>query len=130
VTPWDGAKAGAIAKQLVTATQELYDSFYKQPTPTVGTGQARAYQRLKQNVRRLQIEARELSGAIEKGEGQEQTLPIYEDLMQLVRDAREDARQVFTTAPVAEKAAAARGLLNQLGPYYDPDFEALEPTAR
>jgi len=81
-------------------------------------------------VRRLQIEARELSGAIEKGEGQEQTLPIYEDLMQLVRDAREDARQVFTTAPVGEKAAAARSLLNQLGPYYDPDFEALEPATR
>jgi hypothetical protein len=127
---WDQAKVAALAKQLTPATDALYDAFYKQPPATVGSGQARAYQRLKQDVRRIRTEARELDGALAKGEGQEATLPMYENLMQVVRDARDDARQVFTTADVAERASAVRALLNQLGPYYDPDFQAYQPPAR
>jgi hypothetical protein len=127
---WDQAKVTALAKDLETTSVALYDTFYKQPTPTVGSGQSRAYQRLKQEVRRIRSEARELGGALGKGEGQEATAPIYENLMQVVRDAREDARQVFTGADVADKASAVRSVLNQLGPYYDPDFQALQPATR
>lgn len=130
LTAWDQTKVSALAKQLVDATKSLYNTFYKQPVPTAGSGQTRAYQRLKQNVRRLQSEARELAGALEKGDGQEETLPLYEHLMVTVRDAREEARQVFTTADVTDKAAVVRNILNQLGPYYDPDFQQLQPATR
>jgi hypothetical protein len=60
----------------------------------------------------------------------EATLPGYEDLMERVRSARDDARKVFTTKDVEAKAAAAREQLNQLGPYYDPGYEALKPVTR
>jgi hypothetical protein len=73
------------------------------------------------------VEARELAASLEKGEGREQTLSIYDHLMQLVRIARDDAAKVFNTQDVAERAAAVRGVLNQLGPYYDPDFQVLAP---
>ncbi len=127
---WDQAKVTALAKQLVESSTALYDSFYKQPPPTVGSGQTRAYQQLKQQVRRIRTEARELSSELEKGAGRDETLPSYEDLMATVRDARENARQVFTTSAVTDKAAAVRALLNQLGPYYDPEFQALQPPTR
>lgn len=125
---WDAAKATALARQLQTATQELYDTFYKQPK--VGAGQSRPYYRLKQDVRHLRSEAKALAGALEKGGGQEETLPIYEDLMEAVRRARQNAREVFTTQDVEQKASAVRTLLNQLSPYYDPDAVPLQPLPR
>ena len=125
---WDSAKVGALAAQLQTATRELYDTFYKQPK--VGAGQARPYYRLKQDVRHLRSEAKALAGALEKGGSQAETLPIYEDLMQVVRRARDDAQHVFTTRDVQEKASAVRLLLNQLSPYYDPDAVPLQPATR
>jgi hypothetical protein len=128
LAPWDQGKVTGIAKQLESAAKVLYDTFYKQPVPTVGSGQARAYQRLKQKIRGIRLQANQLAGDLEKGEGQEATLPAYEDLMQLVRSARDDARKVFTTQDVEAKAAAAREQLNALGPYYDPNYEALQPV--
>ena len=125
---WDAAKVGALAAQLQTATHDLYDTFYRQPK--VGAGQSRPYYRLKQDVRHLRSEAKALAGALEKGAGQAETLPIYEDLMQVVRRAREDAQHVFTTRDVEEKASAVRALLNQLSPYYDPDAVPLQPLKR
>lgn len=128
VQTWDAAKVGALAAQLRTATRELYDTFYKQPK--VGVGQQRAYYRLKQDVRRLRSEAKQLSDALAGGAGQEETLPIYEDLMQAVRRARTDAAHVFTTQDVQARASAARQILNQIAPYYDPDKSPLEPVGR
>jgi hypothetical protein len=37
---------------------------------------------------------------------------------------------VFATKDLQDKAAAVRGLLNQLGPFYDPDFHELQPVTR
>jgi hypothetical protein len=127
---WDQAKVTALAKQLQESAKDLYDTFYKQPVPGAGSGQAQDYRRLKQEVRRLRSEAGELAGALGKGEGREDTLPIYEALMQKVRDARELAARVFTTQDVQQRATAVRQLLNQITPYYDPDAAPLQPVTR
>ena len=47
--------------------------------------------------------------------------------MQVTRSARDDAGKVFVSHDISERAAAVRGVLNQLGPYYDPDFPTLAP---
>jgi hypothetical protein len=130
VAAWDAAKVGEIAKQLGPATDALYDAVYKQPPPMTGSGQRNDFYRLKQRVRQLQYESRQLAGAVGKGEGHDETLPIYEDMMETVRDAREYAARVFATKDLQDKAAAVRGLLNQLGPFYDPDFHELQPVTR
>ena len=130
LTPWDQAKVSALAKQLNQAANDLYTTFYKQPPPQAGGGQGNDYRRLKQTMRRIQAEARELEGALAKGEGREDTFDIYENLMQLVRDAREDVRRVFTTKDVQDRATAMRQLLNQISPYYDPDAQPLQPVMR
>jgi hypothetical protein len=124
---WDQDEVTALANELETATHALHDTLIKRPPPTVGSMQSQAYYRLKQEVRVLRVEARELAASLEKGEGREQTLPIYDHLMQLVRIARDDAAKTFNTQDVGERAAAVRGVLNRLGPYYDPDFPTLAP---
>jgi hypothetical protein len=119
VKPWDQAHVSSLAKQLQEATQALYDAFYKQPPPQRGSGQAREYQRLKHEIRRVRIEARQLATQLAEGEGREETLPGYEDLMQTVRSAEDHARRVFSTSDVQAKAAVARMLVDQIRPYYE-----------
>jgi hypothetical protein len=124
VAPWDQAKATALAKDLVAAVDALYDTFYKQPKPAGTPSSTRDYYRLKTDLRRIENEARGLAADLERGEGREQTLPAYEDLMVSVRWARERAQSVFTTQDVQQRASAARAILNQLAPLYDPDAPA------
>ena len=128
LTAWDQAKVTAFAKQLEDAAKSLYDTFYKQPK--VGAGKSRPYYRLQQDVRRLRLDARGLSRALADGKGRDETLPAYEDLMQTVRRAQDNAREVFTTKDVQDAAATARALLNQIAPYYDADAKPLDPTTR
>src|SRR5262249_30195773 len=118
-TAWDQAKVTDLAGQLSKATSELYDAFYKQPVPNVASGQARAYQKLKGQVRRIKTDARELSDNLGKGEGRVETQGNFDFLMQVVRAAEDNAKKTFNTTPVREKADAARAVLAQLGPYYE-----------
>jgi len=125
---WNGEKVGALATELREAAKALYEAFYRQPK--LGVGRKREYHRLEQDVRRIRNEARQLADSLAKGAGYDETLPIYEDLMQYVRRARTNATQVFTTQDVAGKAAETRRLLNALAPYYDPDAVPLQPVKR
>jgi hypothetical protein len=115
---WNQGEVTAVATQLEGATRELYDSFYKQPTQTIGSGQARAYQELKQQLRRVRQESRHLAAALTKGEGHDETLPVYRNLMEEVRNAQENARRVFSTGSVIEKANVVREALEKLSTYY------------
>ena len=127
---WDQAKVTAIASQLSDASSSLYSTFYKQGPPRLASGQGTDYRALKQKVRRIQSESKELASALAKGDGRDDTLDIYDNLMTLVRDAREDARRVFSTKDVQDAAGKVRQLLNQIAPYYDPDAVPLQPALR
>jgi hypothetical protein len=127
LTAWDQAQVTALGKELVQATNALNETFRKQPPPSVGSTQSAAYHRLKQFVRMLDVVSHEFAGSLEKGEGREQTLAIYDNLMQLARSARDEAARVFVARDVGDRAGAVRRVLNQLGPYYDPDFPTLSP---
>jgi hypothetical protein len=124
---WDQAQVTALSKELVQATNDLYETFRKQPEPSIGSTHPQAYYRLKQFVRILRSESQQLAGSLERGEAREQTLAIYDNLMQLTRSAREDAGKVFVAHDVGDRASVVRGVLNRLGPYYDPDFQTLSP---
>ena len=124
---WDQARVTALGKELVQASNALYETFRKQPPPSVGSMQSASYHRLKQFVRMLHVVSQEFAYPLEKGEGREQTLTIYDNLMQLARSARDEAARVFVAHDVGDRAGAVRRVLNQLGPYYDPDFPTLAP---
>jgi len=124
---WDQAEVTRLAKELTKATDDLYDTFVKKPPPDFGSMQSQAYYRLKVFVRLLKSEANEFASSLEKGDAREQTLPIWENLMQLTRSARDEAGKVFVSQDVGERASVVRGILNRLGPYYDPDFPTLAP---
>jgi hypothetical protein len=117
---WDQERVTTLGTEFATACGALSDSFLKEPQSAIGSGQRRDYYRLRQIVRRVKGEARHLSSALANGEGYDQTLPIYENLMVMVRDARETAQRTFTANFVPDKAAAAGDVLRRIAPYYDP----------
>jgi hypothetical protein len=128
VQEWDQEKVKTLAEQLQVATNELYDTLYKQPI--AGVAQNKVYYRLKEDTRRLRAQTRHLSDALAQGAGRDETLPIWQDLMEAVRRATDHASTVFKTQDVEQKAEAARAILDQLGEYYDPDAAATEAGAR
>ena len=117
---WDQQRVTSIAGELAQACDALYDTFRKEPQSRIGVGRARDYHRLRQVVRRVKNEARHLSSSLARGEGYDETLPIYESLMEMVRTARDLSRRTFTSNFVLEKAAAAGDALRRIAPYYDP----------
>ena len=118
---WDQERVTAIGGELTKACDALYDTFRKEPQSTIGSGQANSYYRLRQLIRRVKTEARHLSSSLAKGEGYDQTLPIYENLMVLVREAQESSQRIFSSGFVLEKATAAGDVLRRIAPYYDPE---------
>jgi hypothetical protein len=125
---WDQAKVIGFAKDLARATDALHETFMQQPPPpNPGSTQSESYYRLKHRVWMLRMEARVLLKSLEEGNAREQTELTYEMLMSHARSARYEASIVFVAKDVGERAAAVRGALNQLGPYYDPDFRTLAP---
>ncbi len=127
---WDQARVTALAKNLATTIDALYETFTQQPKPAPGSMQSSSYQGLDHRVRVLRVEARVLVKSLEDGDGREQTVWIYDNLMSHGRSARSEARAAFLAEDVSERAAAVRAALNQLGPYYDPDFQTLSPDPK
>jgi hypothetical protein len=129
LAPWDQARVNALAQQLADKTRELYDAIYRQPQPVAGT-QRKDYFKLKREVRHLKNEARDFAGDVASGAGREETEPGFEALMSSARWAAQEARSVFTVKQVNDLAAEARGLLNELAAYYDPDAPLPPPRRR
>jgi hypothetical protein len=127
---WDQAKVTALGEQLEAATADLWNTFRRQPRPTLGRGQANRFFQLQQQLRSLRSEARSLSGMLQDGAGHDETLPSFQSMMQTIRIAQDNARRVFTGVDVQAKAQLARDVLNQRTPFYETDPTVLEPVAR
>jgi hypothetical protein len=128
---WDPSKVLVLAKNLAEATAALEQAFAQQPAPTNPQSlESGSYHRLKHRVRMLGIEARVLATSLEQGEGRDQTELSYDMLMSHARSARYEASLGGVGKDVSDRASAVRRVLNELGPYYDPDFRTLAPDPR
>ena len=116
---WDQDRMVILSDEFSKAANDVYSSIYKvQVGYTVGSGQEKAYYRMKDKVRVIKNEARHLSKALTDGKGREETRPMYDRMMVDIRDAREMAKQLFLTESVMDDIAKANDLLRQMSPYY------------
>jgi len=116
---WDQARVTELAEELTKAAGDLYTAIYQQMSGQAG-GQGRSFAVLKDRVRLARSESRHLASELKAGKGHDATFPVYERLMELVRDARENARRVYLEEPTLDKIAATEDVLRRLAPYYDP----------
>ena len=116
---WDQDRVQALARELAQRADAVQEALHRGPQSSVGSGQSSAFYRLKQDVRRARNEARHLASQLESGKGREETLPVYEDLMVLVRDAAENARRLFMPDSTLQALNEAGGVLQRITPYYE-----------
>jgi hypothetical protein len=117
-SPWDQAAVSAIAKEFSESMDAVDDIIRKEPAVAA---QATNFHRLKQYARRIKQEARHLETMLAKGEGHDETVGVYENLVAEIERARVTASKVYVTASVSERVAAARSVLMRLAPYYDAE---------
>jgi hypothetical protein len=113
---WDQEHASALSRQLSTRVDAV-DRFMR--SHQLGDQNRRDFYRLKETVRRIRSESARLASLLEGGSGHDETLPVFEQLMLQVRNAREITKRMFTTTDLQELIAAARSTLDELAPYYD-----------
>jgi hypothetical protein len=116
---WEQDQVVAAAASLAGAVKELRDEVRKQGRPNLGSMQSRAWMRFTDTLRLIESESKELSNELAQGRGHDETLPIYERMGMLIRDAREESRSLMLTQPVQQRIDAARDALRALEPFYD-----------
>jgi hypothetical protein len=117
--PWDQEKVAALAQQLADAAEKLQREMARQKDPQqVGSGQAAAMLRFRDEIRVARDSSRSLARSLKEGKSREETTPTYRRLMTLVRDARESGRKLFIREPALGYIAEANAALDGLAPYY------------
>jgi hypothetical protein len=127
---WNQEEVTKLAGELRDSTKDLRDTFRREMPSSPATGQRQAQQRLLDNLRRIQNSTRKLALELEAGKDREATFPVYQQLMTMVRDAREEARRQMLQQSSLDKITVARDALNQLGPFYEEDFKPTTPVVR
>lgn len=119
---WDQARVTDLAGQLSKAADDAYTVLYKEPSMGGGMGGGGGSD-MPGTMRRIQEEARSLSGHLEKGADQHKTSGMYKNIMEMVRDLRVDAQEAFETNAVTTALAKVQDVLSQLAPYYDKNWD-------
>jgi uncharacterized membrane protein YccC len=116
---WEQDTVAAAARKLADAVKDLRGEVRKQGNPSIASAQSRAWNQFTDDLRLIENESKELASALEAGRGHDETLPMFQRLQLLVRNAREEARSLMIVKPVQEKIEVAREALRVLEPYYD-----------
>jgi hypothetical protein len=116
---WEQDQVAAAAGKLADAVKDLRAEVKRQGSPSTATMQSRAWYRFTDKLRLIESESKQLSSELAAGRGHDETLPMFERMQSLIRDAREEARSLMILQPVQQKIDAARAALGVLEPYYD-----------
>lgn len=122
---WNQERVTAIGEELATSVNDTYVSVNTLSTGgQIGSGQANAQLRLQERLRVAGAQSRLLATQLKDGKDRAETASTYARLMVVLRDARDDARQMFIEEPTLDKIAATTDLLRRIAPYYDPNWNA------
>jgi len=116
-TAWNQQAATALAAQLETSTEALYNQLREAPE-TDTPGMENASESMRGTAREMHEEAGELYSNLAGGKGRDETLNNYRRIKELSRDVGESSRFVDVAAPVGGAQGGMNGILSQLDAYY------------
>lgn len=122
---WDQAAVTALAKQLAEVAGDLRTSVRSAPEMP-GRSQRRARFDALDTLRVAQGSINSLVSQLEAGGTQESTYPTYRRIGMLRRDIAQNARRAMITEPTLGKLTKARGILDQMAPFYAGEVAADE----
>jgi hypothetical protein len=114
---WDQEKVTAIAEELAASLKDLRITLRTEPDQPPGRMHVAQYA-AREDVRLLVNTTQRLAAALKEGEGQLETLPIYRRIVDIRRDAEENAKRGDAPAPTRERIEKSREILARLAPYY------------
>jgi len=117
---WDQAAVTELAKQLAEAAGDLRQSVRRTPPPPAGSQRRVRFQAL-DDLRVAENAINSLARRLESGDGREETYPTFKRIRTLRNDIAEQARRADVREPTLSKLETARGLLEQLAPYYEAE---------
>jgi len=115
---WEQEKVTQIARELAQCVAEMREAFRQEPIADLASLQMNARYRLEEKLRLLDSETWALWSHLETGQGLDATLPIYDRIGSLARDAREEARRQSVAKPVQDRVDHAEATWARLIPYY------------
>jgi hypothetical protein len=124
--PWNQEKAAAAAAKLAAALDGLRTALRQQPPPGTGIapgGGQRATHQLRDRLRLMESESRHLADELARGASRDETLPTFERVNTIRRDAVHQAQRVFLQQPVKDRIIAARDPLEELAGYYGIEID-------
>lgn len=116
---WNQEKVAALAGELESAVSGLRDAIRKSPT-WENPQQKRTLYRISDKLRLIESESASLHAQLVKGAGMEETLPTYERIQRLKRDAQVLAKKTDVSAFTKPKLDRATEVLNLIAPFYPP----------
>jgi hypothetical protein len=127
-TAWDQERAASQAADLDTALSGLRDALRNEPSASIvpGGGSMQRH-RIRDRLRVMENESRFLAEQLKGGSSRDETLPVFERIDLIRRDAVEDARRIFLSKPVLDKIDAARGPLEELAKLYGVELRQQMP---
>jgi len=114
---WNQEKVAALAGELESAVSGLRDAVRKSPM-WQNPQQKQTLYRIADKLRLIESEAASLHAQLTRGAGMQESLPNYERLQRLRRDAQVLAKKTDVSAVTQPKLDRATQVLNQLAPYY------------
>ncbi len=116
---WDQAAVTDLAGQLTETFRDARRAFRSVPPPTAGSMQSRAHFSFRDILRVVERDSQALHSGLAKGEGHDETLPIYNRMWVSIRDGQEEGRRMMITTDLQARFASARKVLVQLDAFYD-----------
>lgn len=126
--PWNQSKVTEIAKGLAKSADDLALAFRREPADMIPSADQRARYAVKQDLRRLKRETRQLAKELEAGHGHDETLDIFLNIKSITRAAASNGKSARLTQPTLDKIAVARQQLTELAPYYGETWKPLMNT--
>lgn len=114
---WDQAVVTDLAKQLAETAGDLRTSVRRTPIPQSGSMRRNQF-RVLDDLRVISNSINSLARRLESGEGRSETYPTFRRIRMLRNDLAVQVRRVGFGEPTVTKLAAAKGLVDQLNPFY------------
>jgi len=116
-----------IAVKLAQSMKDLHLTVKKSPDQPRGSPGRRAQYNARETLKLLVTVSQRLASQLKAGEDKDATLPTYDRMEMLRRDAEGAGRKARIPSPTLDKVVGTRALLDQLAPYYE-DAPAAAPT--
>ena len=117
---WDQERVASLAADLASAVQDVKTAFRRKRSGTRKDMRTTGFHQLQRDLRAIRRETRELANELKRGQGRDETFPIYRRIQASRGRAANALRRLMVGGSALESIESARDILKQIEPFYGP----------